>query len=185
MRPLDFYELGRQMVGSAQTEAEQRTAVNRLYYGLHHEACGRYFQREPAPQPLNRNSRHSDIQSRFRSGFNTDGMRVGELLGQLSRLRNVADYELHSEVNVPRDRSIKSAEQLMRMSITVSEGLKTALDSYSPSETPDGLEYPVVYSRTVEADNPSGPFSDALRRATQRPRRRRRPPGDPPRTGSP
>ncbi len=39
MRSLDFYYLGRRLAESAITEAEYRTAIGRLYYGLHHEAC--------------------------------------------------------------------------------------------------------------------------------------------------
>ena len=45
MRPLDFYRLGIELSSDAYTEARQRTVVNRLYYGLHHEACCRLFQR--------------------------------------------------------------------------------------------------------------------------------------------
>ena len=32
MRPLDFYDLGVEMAETAQTEAQERTAINRLYY---------------------------------------------------------------------------------------------------------------------------------------------------------
>ena len=39
MKPLDFYRLGVEMASSSVTEAEHRTAIARLYYGLHHEAC--------------------------------------------------------------------------------------------------------------------------------------------------
>ena len=45
MRPLDFYDLGVQLAASARTEAEYRATIGRLYYGLHHEACCRYFSR--------------------------------------------------------------------------------------------------------------------------------------------
>ena len=144
MRPLDLYELGQQMAHSARTEAEQRTAVNRLYYGLHHEACGRYFQTAIQPQPLNRNRRHSDIRDRFHRSFDQDGMRVAQLLGELMQLRGVADYQLPSRIRGMH--SIQSAEQLMRRSIGVSEQLKSALDRYSPDETPDGFEFPEAYS---------------------------------------
>ncbi len=144
MRPLDFYELGRQMAGSAQTEAEQRTVVNRLYYGLHHEACGRYFQKEVRPQPINRNRRHRGVLDRFNRSIDPIGGNVARLLGELMRLRGVADYQLPSKIT--RMRNIENTEQLMRRSIGVSEQLKSALDRYSPRETPDGFEYPEAYS---------------------------------------
>ena len=43
MRPLDFYRLGVALAYSADSETLQRTVINRLYYGLHHEACCRFF----------------------------------------------------------------------------------------------------------------------------------------------
>ena len=55
MSPLDFYDLGVGMASTARTEAQERTAINRLYYGLHHEVCCRYFRKESWAQPLNRN----------------------------------------------------------------------------------------------------------------------------------
>ena len=144
MRPLDFYELGLRMFSTAQTESEQRTVANRLYYGLHHEACGRYFRKEVRPQPLNRNRRHSDIRDRFNNSIDPVSMRVAQLLGELMRLRVVADYQLPS--NIIGMRSIQDAEQLMRRSVNVSEQLLSALDRYSSHATPNGYEYPEAYS---------------------------------------
>ena len=52
MKPLDFYQLGVRLANSGRTEAEHRAAIGRLYYGLHHEACCRYFRWLPLPRAI-------------------------------------------------------------------------------------------------------------------------------------
>ena len=144
MRPLDFYRVGLEMVGAADTEAQQRTVVNRVYYGLHHEACCRYFRREVAARPLNRNRRHSDLRNRFNDSADPSDGNVGQLLGQLMRLRSLADYELSPSHRIGRQ--ALTPEQLMRRALDVSERLLSALEKYSPGEAMDGSGCRQVYS---------------------------------------
>ena len=93
MKPLDFYRLGIQSSASADTEAVQRTVVSRLYYGLHHEACCRFFRENPAARPLNRNRRHSDLTDRYRGLDAPAASEIAQLLVTLSILRSEADYQ--------------------------------------------------------------------------------------------
>ena len=68
MRPLDIYDHRRSAGRNRQTsEVEKRAAVNRLYYGLHHEACSRYFRKNPDAPPLMRNRRHAALSELFGS----------------------------------------------------------------------------------------------------------------------
>ena len=144
MRPLDFYRLGLQMVGTAETEAEQRTVVNRVYYGLHHEACCRYFRREVAAQPLNRNRRHTNLRNNFNQSMDPLSGSIAQLLAELMRLRSLADYELSPPYRIG-GKTLTPA-QLMRKALDVSERLLSALDRYSPGEAVDGSGCREVYS---------------------------------------
>ena len=94
MRPLDFYRLGMSLSETPDAEAAQRTAVSQLYYGLHHEACCRYFRTNPASGPLNGNRRHVDLRDRYNSPDDPKSRTVGRLLNDLRMLRSEADYEL-------------------------------------------------------------------------------------------
>jgi len=142
MRPLDFYQLGRQLAESAATEAEQRSAIGRLYYGLHHEACCRYFREYPGASPLGRGSRHAQLIGRFGDLHTGETERVWRLLRQLSRMRNLSDYEL---VNPLRYNNREcSAGALMGMAVLVAEGLLGALEDFSPGEAGDGCYCPVL-----------------------------------------
>ena len=144
MRPLDSYRVGLQMVGTAESEAHQRTVVNRVYYGLHHEACCRYFRREVAAQPLDRNRRHTNLRNNFNQSMDPLSGRIAQLLGELMRLRSLADYELSPPYRIGRQ--ILTPEQLMRRALDVSERLLSALERYSPSEAVDGSGCREVYS---------------------------------------
>ena len=94
VKPLEFYRLGVLTVPGAVFEPQQRTVVNRLYYGLHHEACCRYFRKFPWSQAINSNRRHTDLRIRFSSSDDPISKTVGSLLGDLMRLRTEADYRL-------------------------------------------------------------------------------------------
>ena len=144
MRPLDFYRVGLQMVGTAESEAHQRTVVNRVYYGLHHEACCRYFRREVAAQPLDRNRRHANLRNNFNQSMDPLSGRIAQLLGQLMRLRSLADYELSPPYRIGRQTLTR--EQQMRRALDVSERLLSALERYSPGEVVDGSGCKEVYS---------------------------------------
>lgn len=144
MRPLDFYRVGLQMVGDAETEAQQRTVVNRVYYGLHHEACCRYFRREVAAQPLNRNRRHTNLRNNFNQSIDPSSGSIAQLLGELMRLRSLADYELSPPYRIGRQTF--TPERLMRRALDVSERLLSALEKYSPGEAVDGSGCRETYS---------------------------------------
>ena len=144
MKPLDFYQLGLQLASSASTEAQCRTAISRIYYGLHHEACCRYFRRESYPAPLNRNRRHTGLRERYSSSVEPVSRTVGRRLNELMILRTEADYQLVPPLRY-KDKSY-SAEQLMQIAVDVGEELLDALERYSPGEAPDGCDCPTAYS---------------------------------------
>ena len=134
MTPLEFYELGLALSRSAAAPAEHRTVIGRLYYGLHHEACCRYFRERPGAPALARVSRHSALASRFAALDASSGVDV--LLRQLSRIRSIADYELGDVIRY-NSREFDS-RQLMNIALIVSGELLRALDEFSPGAAADG-----------------------------------------------
>lgn len=137
MRPLDFYDLGVRLAALAQTEAEYRATIGRLYYGLHHEACCRYFREFQNAPPLARGSRHAQLIRRYRAlRGNRAAQRVQSLLGQLSGMRNVSDYELDSAMRY-RKRTYQPAD-LMSAAVSVAAELLAELEAFSPGEAADG-----------------------------------------------
>ena len=138
MRPLEFYQLGLNLASNANTEAEFRNAIGRVYYGLHHEACRRYFRQQPAAPSLERGSRHNLLIERFHDPTDTTINEISNLLRQLSRMRNLADYELRNTVLLNR-RSLDS-NQLMRLALLVADELLQALETYSPGEASEDSE---------------------------------------------
>lgn len=135
MRPIEFYNLAVALAPSAVTEPVQRTVVGRLYYGLHHEACCRYFRENAAGSPLERSSRHASLQRRFNQPTNPRAAKVANLLQQLRNLRTQVDYEL-GQMYISR-RPVTAA-QVLASAISVAEQLLDALEDYSPGEAPDG-----------------------------------------------
>ncbi len=144
MRPLDFYRLGVALSEGASVESLRRAVVGRLYYGLHHEACCRYFRENPGARPLSVNGRHTQLRNRYLQSAHDDGKTVGELLRRMILLRIEADYQLAPPLRF-ENRSIDS-EELMRLALDVSQQLLAALDRYSPGEAPDGCRCPTAYS---------------------------------------
>ena len=143
MKPLDFYRFGLAIASSAKTEAEHRTAIGRMYYGLHHEACCRYFRANPDAPPLGRRSRHTELIRRFDSG-DAISNEVRTVLEELLKMRNIADYELGSVIHY-REWRIGS-RVFMGMALITARELLEALEAYSPGEAPDGCDCPTVYS---------------------------------------
>jgi len=144
MRPLDLYDFGVQMAASNASEAQQRNAINRIYYGLHHEACCRYFRTEQSARPLNRNKRHTDLRDRFNRPEHPAAGRIAQFLGSLMMLRSEADYQL----NIPlryRNRNYSPTE-MMHESIFLGQDLKRALDVYSPGDATERCECRQAYS---------------------------------------
>ena len=144
MRPLDFYRLGVALAESAAVESLRRAVVGRLYYGLHHEACCRYFRENPGARPLSVNGRHTQLRDRYLQSGHDDGEDIGRLLRRMIQLRIEADYQLAGPLRF-RNNSIDSAE-LMRLALDTSQQLLAALDRYSPGDAPDGCRCPTVYS---------------------------------------
>ena len=122
------------MAPSAVSEPLQRTVVGRLYYGLHHEACCRYYRLNPGASPLTRSSRHASLYRFFNQGADASSKKVGNLLARLSRFRTLADYDL-GQMYV--DGRPVSAEQVLNSATQVAAQLLVALESYSPGEAPD------------------------------------------------
>ncbi len=138
MRPLEFYQLGLSLASTANTEAEFRNAIGRVYYGLHHEACRRYFRQQPTAPSLERGSRHNLLIERFHDPTDATINEISNLLRQLSRMRNLADYELRKIILLNR-RSLDS-NQLMRLALLVADELFQALETYSPGEASEDSE---------------------------------------------
>ena len=145
MRPLDFYRAGVALAAGASTESLRRTVVNRLYYGLHHEAYCRYFRENPGAPPLDRNRRHAQLADRYRTSPEPAARDIWEHLSDMAQLRREADYELAPPLRF-ENQSI-SDEQLMELALDISSQLLAALERYSPGAAPDGCRCPVVYSR--------------------------------------
>ena len=145
MRPLDFYHAGVALADVATTESLRRTAVGRLYYGLHHEACCRYFRKNPGAPPLDRNRRHAQLADRYRNSPEPAAKDIGKHLSDMIQLRSEADYELVPPLRF-YNRSIDSRE-LVDFALDISRQLLAALERYSPGAAPDGCRCPVVYSR--------------------------------------
>ena len=144
MKPLDYYRLGLQIANNASSEAQYRTAISRIYYGLHHESCCRYFRREISPPPLNRNRRHTELRDRFNSLGASITSTIGRRLSDLAIARNEADYQLVLPLRF-KSKSY-SAKQLTQIAVSIGEELLQALEAYSPGESPDGCDCPTVYS---------------------------------------
>ena len=136
MRPLDFYRLGLSLAETADSEAAQRTAVSRLYYGLHHEACCRYFRSNSDSLPLNANRRHSELRDRYNRRDDTESKAVGNLLQVLLELRRSADYELAPPIRF-RDQWFAMGE-FVDHAVDTARQLLDALEDYSPGEAEDG-----------------------------------------------
>ena len=136
MRPLDFYRLGLSLAQTADSEAAQRTAVNRLYYGLHHEACCRYFRTGADLQPLNASRRHAQLRNRYGNADHEESKAVGHLLDQLMAFRRAADYELSPPFRIEEE--WLSAEQLLERAVATARQLLAALEAYSPGEAEEG-----------------------------------------------
>ena len=136
MKPIEFYKLGTTFAPAASSEAERRMVVGRIYYGLHHEACCRFFRKNPNRQFLDRRGRHAALVDVFNgSRGDADALLVGKHLGTLKMLRESADYELG-----PFRYATRQVDSLAYMNFAVQLGnlLLNALDSYSPGEALDG-----------------------------------------------
>ena len=142
MRPLEFYRLGQRLAESANTEVERRTVVSRLYYGLHHEACCRYFREYPYDAPLPRNGRHTALIHRYGGKPGTGERDIARELNNIRRMRNTSDYELGHPVRFGQ-RTLGSAE-LMHFALIVADSLLAALEDFSPGEAPDGCDCPTA-----------------------------------------
>lgn len=140
MRPLDFYRLGLSLSETADAEAAQRTAVSRLYYGLHHEACCRYFRANPGSEALNVSRRHVELRDRYNSPDDPKSRKVGILLNDLRILRSEADYELVPPLRF-KSRLLDS-EQFLNLAVETARQLLDALEDYSPGEAEDGCRCP-------------------------------------------
>lgn len=136
MKPMEFYRLAVALAQRATSEQWQRTVVGRLYYGLHHEACCRYYRANPSAASLGRGSRHASLQARFNQPRDAKSMKVANLLRQLRHLRTQADYELGQMYDLGR-KPVTPA-QALSSATNVAELLLQALESYSPGEAPDG-----------------------------------------------
>ena len=136
MRPLDIYHLGVELSSSASSDAERRNVIGRLYYGIHHEACCRYFRARPNAPPLGQGSRHSALIDRYNQlGYRRTGY-ISRHLRRLSQLRRIADYELSDTAIY--DKQSRTMAELMAIAINEANNVLTALEAFSPGAALDG-----------------------------------------------
>ncbi len=140
MKPLDFYQLGIELAEAANTEARHRTVVNRLYYGLHHEACCRFFRVNPSADPLRRGSRHTYLRRMFNDPTDRVSANVARLLRSLELLRAECDYRLSQ--NIVLGGAEYQPHQAMEMAVWTARELLNALEEYSPGAAEDGCNCP-------------------------------------------
>lgn len=136
MKPLDFYRLGISIAETADSEAAQRTAVNRLYYGLHHEACCRYFRNNPDSVPLYASRRHSELRTRYSTHSASEARAIGQRLQYLIEMRRLADYQLAPPFSF-RGQSL-APQEFLNLALEAGRQLLDALEDYSPGEAEDG-----------------------------------------------
>ena len=138
MKPIEFYKLGVAAAPSVASEAERRTVVSRIYYGLHHEACCRFFRVNGPPYLQREGSRHLSLIKRYRKQPSSRvAIRVGNLLDQLRRLRTTADYDL---AGMTFNRVAINDNELLAVAVKTGELLLKALEQYSPGEAADGCQ---------------------------------------------
>ncbi len=142
MRPLDFYDLGVRLAEDGRTEAERRTAVSRIYYGLLHEAACRYFRENPNAPPIPRNRRHSTVRERLGQSGVSAGVDAASSLGDLAWMRGECDYRVGAPLRYERA-EVTLPAMVSRARATAADCL-TALDAYSPGESADGSEWRVT-----------------------------------------
>jgi hypothetical protein len=135
MKPLEFYRLAVAMAPSAVSEPVQRTVVGRLYYGLHHEACCRFYRENQTAVPLERRNRHASLLRFFNRPTDAKSAKVANLLEQLRQFRTLADYDLNQMYFNKRP---VTAAQVLSSATHVAAQLLAALESYSPGEAADG-----------------------------------------------
>ena len=138
MKPVEFYKLGVAAASTVASEAERRTVVGRIYYGLHHEACCRFFRVNGPPYLKRGGSRHMRLVEAYRKPKGSNAaMRVGSLLDQLRLLRNTADYDL---AGMTFNRKPINDNELLAVAVKTGELLLKALEQYSPGEAADGCQ---------------------------------------------
>ena len=113
--------------------------IGRIYYGLHHEACCRYFRENPTLVPLPIRRRHTELSERYNTLPDSTAKGVGNLLNDLRLLRAQADYELGQMTY--RGRPL-STEQCLNASLRLGQRLLEQLDRYSHGEAVDGCNCP-------------------------------------------
>ena len=143
MRPLDFYRLGVSLAQTAGTESEQRTVVNRLYYGLHHEACCRYFRANAVSVPLDTNRRHTELRDRFNARDDSRARTVGNLLNDMMAFRREADYELVLPLRFKSQP--RAPHEILDLALQTGRELLHALEEFSPGEAEYGCRCPHAY----------------------------------------
>ena len=133
MRPLDVYDLGVRLAGQAGTEAEKRAAVGRLYYGLHLEACCRYFRENPDAAPIQRNRRHVALPDLFDSGPGQVHRGIADRLRRLASMRAECDYRIDGPLRY--EGTTTTIDAMLARTQLVAAALLADLDAYSLGES--------------------------------------------------
>ncbi len=141
MRPLDFYDLGVRLAEEGRTEAEQWTAVSRIYYGLLHEAACRYFRENPDASPIPRNRRHSAVRDRLGNSGAPEGIDAANFLRRLAWMRGECDYQIGAELRY--EQGTMALPAMVSLALEAAADCLAALDAYSPGESADGSEWRV------------------------------------------
>ena len=139
VKPLAFYNLSLAVAPVVTSDAERRRVVSLIYYGLHHEACCRFFRvNSQTPYLRKDGTRHKDLINKYRNApRNRHSRRIGDLLDELRRLRTTADYDLNA---MTFNRRPITEAALLLTAMQKGKSLLNALDQFSPGEAQDGCQ---------------------------------------------
>lgn len=142
MKPMEFYDWAVDAAATVSSEAGQRSVISRLYYGLHHEACCRFFTVNPDHQALPGQSRHTSLSSVYNQSSDPTCKAIGNLLRDLKTLRGIADYDLS---NAFYRGQVYPMQTLMGFALIYGQDLVEQLNLFCPRAAEEGCNCPVVW----------------------------------------
>jgi uncharacterized protein (UPF0332 family) len=139
MDATDFIQLGIKLLGRG-AEAETRTAVSRLYYGVFHVASGILWNKCGIEIP--QDQAHAKVPHLFWQAEDPKLEQVGRQLNSLRKMRRIADYDLKD--SQPRQATWGQEQLLLTQEI-----LQALSDCSSSHEFPTSTENIRRYARDV------------------------------------
>ncbi len=121
MRGREFIDLARELLAGG-TERHWRGASGRAYYGLFLEGREALIRWGFVPPP--RDSAHHFVRMRFVFPADADLKTIGAALCALSRLRNLADYDLSALPEFRSDIRARRAYQKATAALALLDGIE-------------------------------------------------------------